>query len=256
MIDFTKEGYSGSVLVAQNGEILLHRGYGLADRERGIQNNPETLFNVASVAKIFTAAAVLKLEMQGKLRTDDLISKHLGPFPNEKSGATIHHLLTHTAGLVPVGTSLNYESRRMFVQSVKDAPLESTPGEKYRYTNAGYVLLAAIVEEVSGQPFEKYLQKYVFGPAKMTSTGFSWDSRFNNAPLATGYKGDKLEELEPTPRETDVWGNRGASNIVTTVGDLYKWIQALRKNKVLSEQVKKKMLTAYAHVDEVMAGTL
>jgi CubicO group peptidase (beta-lactamase class C family) len=250
MTGFSKEGYSGAVLVARNGEIILHKGYGLADRERKIQNTPATLFNVASVSKIFTAAAVLKLEMQGKLKTSDLISKYLGEFPKEKSGATIHHLLTHTAGLVPDGTSLNYESRQAFVQSVKDAPLESKPGEKYRYTNAGYVLLAAIVEEVSGQPFEKYLQKHIFKPTGMTSTGYAWDSRFDKAPLAVGYTGDKLEELKPSPRETDVWGNRGASNIVTTVGDLHKWIQGLRMNKVLSEQAKKKMFTAYAHVDE------
>jgi CubicO group peptidase (beta-lactamase class C family) len=250
MTSFTKEGYSGAVLVSRNREIILRKGYGLADRERKIQNTPETLFNVASVGKIFTAAAILKLQMQGKLKTSDLISKYLGEFPKEKSGATIHHLLTHTAGLVPDGTSLNYQSRPAFVQSVKDAPLESKPGEKYRYTNAGYVLLAAIVEEVSGLPFEKYLQQRIFKPAGMTSTGYAWDSRIDNAPLAIGYTGDKLEELRPTPRETDVWGNRGASNIVTTVGDLHKWIQGLRKNRVLSEQVKKKMFTAYAHVDE------
>lgn len=250
MINFSKEGYSGAVLVAQNGKIILHKGYGLADRERKIQNTPQTLFNVASIAKTFTAAAVLRLEMQGKLKTSDLISKYLGVFPKEKSGATIHHLLTHTAGLVPAGTALKYESRKDFVQSVKDAPLESKPGEKYRYTNAGYVLLAAIVEEVSGQPFETYLQKNIFKLAGMTSTGYAWDSRFKNAPVAVGYRGDKLEELKPTPPETDVWGNRGASNIITTAGDLYKWIQALRKNKVLSEPVKKKMFTAYTHIDE------
>lgn len=250
MTDFSKKGYSGAVLVTQNGEIILRKGYGLADRERKIQNTPLTLFNVASVAKTFTAAAVLKLEMQGKLKTSDIISKYLGEFPKEKSGATIHHLLTHTAGLVPAGTALKYESRKVFVQSVKDAPLESKPGDKYRYTNAGYVLLAAIVEEVSDLPFEAYLQKHIFKPAGMTSTGFAWGSRFKNAPVAVGYRGDKLEELKPTPPEIDVWGNRGASNIITTVGDLYKWIQALRKNKVLSAPVRKKMFTAYAHVDE------
>jgi len=250
MIDFSKKGYSGAVLVAQNGEIVLQKGYGLADRERKIQNTPATLFNVASVGKIFTAAAVLKLEMQGKLKTSDLISKYLGKFPEEKSGATIHHLLTHTAGLVVDGATLNYTSRKAFVQSVKDTPIESKPGGKYRYTNAGYVLLAAIVEEVSGQAFESYLQKNIFKPAGLNSTGYPWDKKFDNAPVAVGYVGNKLEELKSAPRETDVWGNRGPGDLITTVGDLYKWTQALRKNKVLSEQAKKKMFTAYAHVDE------
>ncbi|MDQ3064142.1 MAG: beta-lactamase family protein, partial [Acidobacteriota bacterium] len=131
MTDFSKKGYSGAVLVAQNGEIILQKGYGLADRERKIQNTPATHFNVASVGKIFTAAAVLKLEMQGKLKTSDLISKYLGEFPAEKNEATIHHLLTHTAGLSVDGstpgstTKLDYNSRKAFVQSMKDAPIES-----------------------------------------------------------------------------------------------------------------------------------
>jgi CubicO group peptidase (beta-lactamase class C family) len=139
LIRFSEEGYSGAALVAQNGEIILHKGYGWADRERKIQNIPKTLFHVASVGKIFTAAAILHLEMVGKLKTSDLISKHLGQFPKEKSEATIHHLLTHTSGLIPDGAPLVYDSRKGFIQSVKDAPLESKPGEKYRYSNAGYI---------------------------------------------------------------------------------------------------------------------
>src|SRR5262245_183309 len=236
MIDFSKEGYSGAALVARDGEIILRKGYGLADRERKIQNTPATLFHVASVGKIFTAAAILQLEMRGKLKTSNFISKYLGQFPQEKSGATIHHLLSHTAGLIPDGAPLRYESRRAFVQSVKDAPLESKPGEKYRYSNAGYVLLAAIVEEVSGLPFETYLQANIFNPAGLTSTGYAWDKRFDNAPVAVGYKGDKLESLQPTPRVTDIWGNRGPGNLITTVEDLYKWIKSLHENLVLSEQ--------------------
>jgi CubicO group peptidase (beta-lactamase class C family) len=256
MTDFSKKGYSGAVLVAQNGEIILQKGYGLADRERKIQNTPATLFNVASVGKIFTAAAVLKLEMQGKLKTSDLISKYLGEFPAEKNEATIHHLLTHTAGLSVDGstpgstTKLDYNSRKAFVQSMKDAPIESKPGEKYRYTNAGYVLLAAIVEEVSGVPFETYLQKNIFKSAGLSSIGYPWDKKFDNAPVAVGYVGNKLEELKPDARETNVWGNRGPGNLITTVGDLYQWTQALRRNKVLSEAAKKKMFTAYVHDNE------
>lgn len=250
MNNFAKEGYSGDALIAQNDEILLHKGYGLADRERKIPNTPQTLFNVASVGKTFTAAAVLKLEMQGKLRTDDFISKYLGEFAKEKNAATIHHLLTHTAGLTVQGSTLDYSSRKAFVKSVKDTPIESKPGEKYRYTNAGYTLLAAIVEVVSGMPFENYLQKNIFAPAGLHSTGYPWEAKFKNAPLAVGYRGDKLEELKPEPREQNIWGNRGPGNQVTTVGDLYKWLQALRKNKVLSEQAKKKMFTAYTNNDE------
>lgn len=241
----SKGGYSGTALVARRGEVLLHKGYGLADRERAIPNTPETLFNVASVGKLFTAAAVLQLETKGKLSTDDLVSKYLGPFPAEKGAVTIHHLLTHTGGLVRDGARLDYGSRKAFVQSVKDTPAESRPGEKYRYSNAGYTLLAAVVEEVSGLPFEVYLQKNLFEPAGLASTGFAWDSRFDKSAVAVGYAGKKLEELKAAPPQPDVWGARGPGNLVTTVGDLYKWIQALRSDKVLSPGAAKKMLTAY-----------
>jgi CubicO group peptidase (beta-lactamase class C family) len=241
----SNEGYSGSVLVARNGNTVLEKGYGLADRERNIRNTSMTLFNVASVAKVFTAAAILQLEEKGKLRTSDKISKYLGAFPKEKSEATIHHLLTHTSGLVVKGAALDYSSRKTFIQSIKDRPQASRPGEKYQYLNAGYSLLAAIVEEASGLTFEKYLGRYIFRPAGMTSTGYIWEARFDNAPVAIGYRGDKLASLRPEPRETDVWASRGPEGLLTTVGDLYKWIKALRKNKILSTRAKTKMFTAY-----------
>jgi CubicO group peptidase (beta-lactamase class C family) len=139
-------GFAGTVLVASGGEIVLLRGYGLADRERKVANAPDTLFEMNSMTKIFTAAAVLQLERQGKLATTDLLAKHLGPFPAAKSAATIHHLATHTAGLVMDGADLEGESdREVFIRSVKETPIESPPGEKYRYTNAGFSLLAAVV---------------------------------------------------------------------------------------------------------------
>lgn len=250
LIDFSRAGYSGAVLVAQNGDVVLHKGYGLADRERKIQNTPRTLFHVASVGKIFTAAAVLQLEMRGKLKTSDPISKYLGEFPAEKSGATIHHLLSHTSGLIPDGAPLEYQSRKAFVQSVKDVSAESKPGEKYRYSNAGYVLLAAIVEEVSGVSFEVYLERNIFKPAGLASTGYAWDKRFDKFPTAVGYKGDRLDALQPTARVSGVWGNRGPGNLITTVENLYKWTEALRTNAVLSEAAKKKMFAPYTNDTE------
>lgn len=261
LTQLSNEGYSGSVLVARNGEVVLRKGYGLADRERNIRNTSATLFNVASVAKVFTATAILQLEEKGKLRTSDYISKYLGAFPKEKSEATIHHLLTHTSGLVVKGAALDYSSREAFIRSVKDTQMASKPGEQYQYLNAGYSLLAAIVEEASGLTFEEYLRKFIFTPAGMTSTGFVWESRFDNAPLAIGYRGDKLGTLRPEPRKTDVWASRGPEGLLTTVGDLYRWIKTLRKNKVLSTRATTKMFTAYVgdegygwHVARTMRG--
>jgi CubicO group peptidase (beta-lactamase class C family) len=250
MTHLTQEGYSGSVLIARNGKIILEKGYGLADREQNIPNTSDTLFNVASVSKVFTAAAILQLEEKGKLKTSDYISKYLGNFPKEKNEATIHHLLTHTSGLVVKGASLDYSSRKAFIQSVKETPMATKPGEKYQYLNAGYSLLAAVVEEASGLTFEEYLRRFIFKPARMKTTGYIWDARFNNASVAVGYRGKKLEELKPEPPETDVWASRGPEGLLTTVGDLYKWIKALEKNKILSKAAKKKMFIAYTDEDE------
>lgn len=246
----SQEGYSGSVLVAKSDKIILKKGYGLADRERSIPNMSETLFNVASISKVFTAAAILQLEEKGKLKTSDYISKYLGAFPKEKNEATIHHLLTHTSGLVVKGASLDYSSRKSFIQSVKDTPMAAKPDEHYQYLNAGYSLLAAIVEEASGLTFEEYLRKYIFKPSGMKTTGYVWESRFDNSPVAVGYRGKNLKELKPEPRDTDVWASRGPEGLLTTVGDLYKWIKALEKNKVLSKAAKKKMFAAYVNEDE------
>jgi CubicO group peptidase (beta-lactamase class C family) len=241
----TRRGYSGAALVARDGQIILHKAYGLADRERGVRNTTDTLFAVASITKVFTAAAIHTLEMQGKLSTGDLVSKYLGPFPGEKSGARIHHLLTHTSGLVVKGAELDYSSREAFVKSVKETPAAAKPGAEYQYLNAGYGLLAAVIEVASGVPYEEYLRQNLFDPGGMNSTGFAWEPRLGGAPVAIGYVGETLASLKPAPRAPDNWDNRGPSGLVTTVGDLYKWIQALSANSVLSPEAKRKMFTAY-----------
>jgi CubicO group peptidase (beta-lactamase class C family) len=259
----TGQGYSGAILVSRGGEILLLEGYGLADRERSVPNTSETLFDIASVSKTFTAAAVLDLEEDGLLRTDDLVSRTLGAFPEPKSAATIHHLLTHTAGMAVRGTPLEYDTRQAFIESMRNAPLESAPGEAFRYTTAGYTLLAAIVEEVTGQPFETVLRERLFEPACMDSTRYVWEVDASRSPLAIGYAGETVDELEPTPAEEDVWGKRGPGGFATTVGDLYRWILALGSDAILSDASKKKMFTAWVgdegygwHVIETDHGTL
>ena len=240
-----EEGFAGAVLVSRRGEILLKKGYGSANRETREPNGPETLFNIASVSKIFTAAAILDLEARGKLSLDDTLDAYLGSFPDAKQTATIHHLLTHTAGLVIRGFDLDYDSRKGFVESVKQAPMESPPGEKFRYTNAGYTLLAAVVENVSGQRFEHYLAERIFRPACLEHTAFAWDKKVRDMPTAVGYAGDSVAQLSAEPPEEDIWGNRGPSNITTNVGDLYRWMRALGGGKILPEQSMRKMFTAH-----------
>ena len=125
-------GFSGSVFVAEKNKITLKKGYGYADIGRKIRNTPATLFNVASIGKQFTAFSVLLLEKRGLLSTNDYVSKYIGAFNDIRDSVTIHQLLLHSSGLFKEGANLDYSSRKLFIQSVKDSGFESNPGEKYR----------------------------------------------------------------------------------------------------------------------------
>ncbi len=255
-------GLAGTFLVSKDGQVVLHKGYGLADRGRGVRNTPATLFEMGSITKTFTAAAILRLEMQGKLKTDDPISRYLGEFPKPKSSATVYHLLAHKAGRIVEGASLSGDGtdRDRFIQDMKDTPAESPPGEKYRYTNAGYSVLAAIVEKVSGQSFGAFVREQLFKPAGLTNTGFRGDFATNDARLARGYLGTPERIVEGPPLACP-WGTRGAGGIISTVSDMYKWLLALQGEKILSAAAKNKafaesLTEQYGwHVEKSSRGT-
>ena len=136
----------------RQGTVEFLHAYGYADRGRKILNTPDTRFEMASLTKPFTAAAILKLQEQGKLRTSDWLDRYIGPLDPPKNLATIHHLALHQAGLVVRGGPVSGDTRERFLRSVRTSPAESKPGEKYRYTNVGYGVMAAIIEIVSGTP--------------------------------------------------------------------------------------------------------
>jgi len=259
---YEQYGLSGTFLVAIDGQIVLYKGYGLADRERHIPNTPNTLFEMGSITKTFTAAAILRLEMQRKLKTTDLLSKYLVPLPPAKATATIYHLLAHKSGLIVEGAALSGDgtSRDRFIQDMKDTPAASTPGEEYRYTNAGYSLLAAIIERVSRQKYETFVREQLFRPAGLGDTGFRGDFARTDPRVARGYLGTP-EHIEEGPPLTYLWGTRGAGGIVATVGDMYKWFLALQGNRILSEAAKAKAFAPSPteqygwHVEKSSRGT-
>jgi CubicO group peptidase (beta-lactamase class C family) len=237
-------GLAGTVLVAKDGRVVLHEGFGFADRERRLPNGLDTLYEIASLTKTFTAAAILRLEMAGRLATEDRIEKHLGPFPPAKARATVHHLLTHTAGLIRDGTDVATPDREAFIKTMKEAPPESPPGERYRYTNAGYSLLAAVVERVAGESYESFVRRELFVPAGLTDATFRGERPEDDPRLAWGYLG-ALDRIERRPRQPLPWGTQGAGGMVMTVGDLYKWYLALRGNRVLSAEARAKAFHAW-----------
>lgn len=244
LTQITPFGFSGAVLVASNGQIVLNKGYGMADKSEGIPNTSQTVFSVGSITKQFTAAAIMKLEMDGKLSSIDLVSKYLDGVPEDKAGITLHHLLTHTAGVVEF-TDPDYEPdlRDETVKSVLDAPLRYTPGKQFLYSNAGYTLLAAIVEKVSGEPYEVFLREELFEPAGMASTGYRLPD-WNEKLLAHWYRGD-IDNGTPLEKPYPFWNLIGNGGILSTTEDMYRWHLALERDEILSKEAKMQLYTPF-----------
>jgi CubicO group peptidase (beta-lactamase class C family) len=241
-------GYSGSALVAQHGEVILDKGYGLADRGRNLPFTADTLFDIASISKPFTAAAVLRMEMLGKLKVEDKLSKFFPDAPPDKAAITLHQLLTHTAGLPEtIGPEDEVIDKKAFLKRIYATPLVHPPGAKFLYSNAGYSLLAAVVEKVTGKSFGDVLHEQVFMPAGMLHSGFI-PSAQDLPRLAHGYTGDGDWGTSLThPRAPDGpwWNLRGNGGILTTTGDLYRWSMALQGTAVLSAPEKVKYEEGY-----------
>jgi len=244
-------GFAGVVLVAKDDEIVFQRGYGMADRERKIANTPGTVFPIGSITKQFTAAAILALEMDGKLRVTDPIERFFEGVPEDKRGITLHQLLTHTAGFRPaLGFDFAPIGREEYVRQALDSKLEHPPGEAHLYSNVGYSLLAAVVEKVTGKSQDAYLREHLFEPAGMKDTGYllpEWDRE----RLAHGYRdGEEWGTLldHPWAEDGPYWHLRGNGGILSTAGDMYRWHLALGGDGILSARAKEKMYAR--HVPE------
>ncbi len=247
-------GFSGALLVAKNGEIYLSKGYGSADRERSIPVTADTVFHGASLTKQFTATAVMKLEQQGKLRVEDSITKYFDNVPEDKKGITLHHLMTHSAGFPNEFSrpgadyyknpeQFYFKDRDEYVRAILAAPLEYPAGSKTEYSNAGFSLVAAIIEKVSGQSYENFVREQLIIPAGLKNTGFAAAAKkWNENSLARGYNGS-VEIARGTGSDAG-WGTIGAGGIRTTIKDLYKWELALRADKILNRTEKAKLFGA------------
>jgi len=243
-------GWSGSVLVARDGEIVLNKGYGLANRAQHTPWTSDTVGNIGSITKQFTAAAILKLEAMGKLNVMDRMSAYLPAVPADKAGITLHQLLTHTAGLAGDlgGTDDQPIGRDELVKVVLASRLAHPPGDTFEYSNEGYSLLAAIVERVSGEAYEQFLHDRLFVPAGMTKTGYLLP-KYTDAEIARGYRADGTEWGTVYKRgwraDGPGWYLRGNGGLQSTTGDLYKWHLALGEETVLPAAERTKLFTPY-----------
>ncbi len=244
-------GFSGAALVAKDGKVLVETAHGLADKKRQTPIRIDTIFDIGSITKQFTAAAILVLESDGKLRVTDPLAKHLKGVPEDKAGITIHHLLTHTSGLA-MGFGGDYEkvSREGVVSRAMASALQSPPGERHAYSNVGYSLLAAVVEVASGRSFETFLRERLFRPAGMSASGYSFTGQAAGR-LARGYEGGEdwgVGAEKAAATGGDFWNLLGNGGVHSTVGDLYKWMAALQQGKVLSKEAREKFFRPHVLV--------
>lgn len=239
--------FSGVVLAARDGEIVLRKGYGYADREAGTPNTPETIFQIGSVTKPLTAVAVMTLVDQGLLDPSDSIAEYLDGVPEDKCDITIHHLLTHAAGYPnALGPDYDAVGRDAYVRLAMAYDLPREPGVRYEYSNVGYALLAAIIETVTGGSYDAYLQR-VLGDAGIHHTGY----RLAEGTVAHGYDGDAdlgLPFDRPWAEDGPYWHLRGNGGLLSTADDLYALHLALEGGEILSPASFRAMHTP--HIEE------
>jgi CubicO group peptidase (beta-lactamase class C family) len=241
-------GMSGSIVVAKDGQVIVHKSYGLADRSAGVALATDMPMLIGSLSKQFVAAAILKLEAQGRVRVTDTLGRFFEDVPDDKRTITIHQLLTHTAGLeyLPGGELFAPMERADVMRATLAVPLKSAPGAGFAYSNLGYTLIAGIIERVAGTRFEDYIRKELMAPAGMRHTGFetdtgAWRSRLTVHSYTGSADEGPASAFPIAPKLT------GAGSVVTTVADLYRWELALNGSAVLPDSSRRKLFTP--HVD-------
>jgi len=232
-------GFSGVVLIDHEGKILLHKAYGVADREANRKMTTATGFDIGSIVKPMTKAAIIKLESEGKLSLSDTLSKHFENVPPDKVEITLQMVIDHKAGFPDIfGGDYEPAKRDDVVSKLMAAPLISKPGEKSNYSNAGYTLLAALIEKISGKPYERYMYDEILKPSGATRIGYLIPG-WKKDELAVGYSegkrwGTPLDHawMDDGPS----WNLRGNGGMLSTVEELYQWFDAALSGRVLSSK--------------------
>jgi CubicO group peptidase (beta-lactamase class C family) len=239
--------FAGSVLVARGSDVIVSKGYGLANVEWNVPSSPSARFRVASITKQFTAAAILLLEERGRLKIDDLVKTHLPEAPATWDRITLFHLLTHTAGFpglqsLPTGRQPPVESAdgtvAGFVTALMQRPLESQPGERFNYTNSGYLILGHLIQKLTGQSYETFIRENIFTPLGMKDSGL--DSPAVIARRAGQYtvtRNGLVNAYSPSDRIVP----NASGGLYSTAEDLLRWQDALYGGKVLSKVSLDKM---------------
>lgn len=243
-----KNGPGGVFMVAKKGKPVYLKAFGKANLELDAAMATDNVFQIGSMTKQFTAIAILMLEEQGKLKTEDLVSKYIPDYPHGDK-ITLHHLLTHISGIKDFTKIKSLSeiaqkemSARMMVDFFKNEPADFTPGEKFEYNNSGYVLLGYLIELVSGEKYEDFIKKHIFDKIGMSQSGYASDRKLI-PKRAYGYHLKKQGYVNKTLISYSVPFASGA--LQSTAGDLLKWQNALQQNILLNGEIAKKAFKKY-----------
>ncbi|MBB4109436.1 serine hydrolase domain-containing protein [Pedobacter zeae] len=242
------QGPGGAFMVAQKGKVIYQKAFGRANLELGVNLTTESIFQLGSMTKQFTAVAVLLLEQQGKLKVSDYLSKYIPDYPGGDK-ITIHHLLTHTSGIKDftkmktlAGIAQKEMTPKMMVDFFKNEPVDFAPGERFDYNNSGYVLLGYLIEQVSGEAYADFIRQHIFAPLGMDHSYYASDRQviYNRA---YGYQKKENGYVNKTAISFSVPFASGA--LMSTLGDLLKWQNALSQNNLLNAAETTKAFSRY-----------
>jgi CubicO group peptidase (beta-lactamase class C family) len=241
-----RDGFMGTVVVTRRGRIVFEKSYGYANVEKQLPFAQDTRFPIGSLSKQFTAAAILLLQQDGKLKTSDSVLQFYKDAPAAWRQITLRNLLTQTSGIPDFDFS---EAVRQGprppeknVQTVIAQPLKFEPGTAFDYSNINYVLLAMVIESTSGEPYCRFLQERIFEPLRLTQTGCGWISgsiphgASGYRPAATGFVAAESDDLTSIS---------GAGSLYSTTGDLIRWTSAMHGGRVLNRSSLKEMITPF-----------
>jgi len=241
--------FSGSILISQKGQVIMKKGFGMANYEYDTPNRSITKFRIASLTKQFTAMAIMLLEEKGLLSIDDYLSKYIPDYQNGHN-IKILHLLTHTSG-IPDHTEFEdfNQERRVFhyeidqtIETFKQKSLEFSPGEKFKYSNSGYILLGYIIEKVTQMTYEDFIVRNIFSPLKMNHSGFeNMDKVIKDRAYGHHMKDDEIIHA----KFRDISNAHASGALYSTVEDLYLWDRALYTDKLIGYESLKRMFTPF-----------
>jgi CubicO group peptidase (beta-lactamase class C family) len=235
-------------LIAQNGNIIYKKAFGLANLELNVPMETDNVFEIGSMTKQFTAISILMLMEKGELNLDDEITKFIPDYPTNGNKITIHHLLTHTSGIKSYTSlkKLNAISKQdltplALIDFFKNEPIDFVPGEKFKYNNSGYVILGYIIEKVTGQPYANFVEEQIFKKLNMTASQYANNSKVIQN-RASGYQDN---EGYINTREISFTIPYSAGSLMSTVSDMFKWQEAIKNNLLISKKTTEKAFTNY-----------